>query len=705
MRLRRQLILVSLLTLSLPWAGCQYIQEMEGALRQGQVIALSASAQAVADRVGSDAELMASLVQPALTVAADNQIYAHPLTAPVILDGYDDDWRHLDFQPQTIKQDDLSLTFTTGRRGDKLLLFVQVDDRDIHYHNPSKSTLASGDHLVLRSRVKRSGQWSNRDYVIRSGAPGNVTGYYLDVRRDNIRGRLQRVTHEPRVRGFWQERQGGYQVELELPVELLEGHLALAVVNVNRHGRAQPQWLGTVESSQLAPPMVERSSSITKAISIFAHDDLRLRLVSQNQWLVAQGGQLKREDESQYQQNTGSGQHGLLTWIYRMALGNEVLPELGKPERTGRVESKEINLALSGQKASRWYQWGVKRVGRATIPVMSSEGRAVAAVVAEQSSDSLLALTNSAFNRLFFYSLLATLFAGVGLLTYASWLSFRIRRLNRAADNAIADNGQIVGEFPQSKAADEVGDLTRSYGQLLGRLHEYTEYLRTLSSKLSHELRTPLAVIRTSIDNLEHENLTDSARIYAERAHEGTSRLSNILNAMSSASRVEESIQHAELEPLRLDSLLRDVTQAYKDIYTEARFDVSIDKTVAQPEIVGSGELIVQMLDKLVDNAADFCPPQGRIILGLYQKSQQLILSVINDGPLLPEKMHSQLFDSLVSIRPDENAADKGSESSHLGLGLHIVRIIAEFHRASVTARNRSDGSGVVFEIRFSLAS
>ncbi len=702
MRLRRQLILVSLLTLSLPWAGCQYIQEMEGALRQGQVIALSASAQAVADRVGSDTELMASLAQPALTVAADNQIYAHPLTAPVILDGYDDDWRHLDFQPQTIKQDDLSLTFTTGRRGDKLLLFVQVDDRDIHYHNPSKSTLASGDHLVLRSRVKRSGQWSNRDYVIRSGAPGNVTGYYLDVRRDNIRGRLQRVKHEPRVRGFWQERQGGYQVELELPVELLEGHLALAVVNVNRHGRAQPQWLGTVESSQLAPPMVERSSSITKAISIFAHDDLRLRLVSQNQWLVAQGGQLKRENESQYQQNSGSGQHGLLTWIYRMALGNEVLPGLGKPERTGRVESKEINLALSGQKASQWYQWGVKRVGRATIPVMGSEGRAVAAVVAEQSSDSLLALTNSAFNRLFFYSLLATLFAGVGLLTYASWLSFRIRRLNRAADNAIADNGQIVGEFPQSKAADEVGDLTRSYGQLLGRLREYTEYLRTLSSKLSHELRTPLAVIRTSIDNLEHENLTDSARIYAERAHEGTSRLSNILNAMSSASRVEESIQHAELEPLRLDRLLRDVTHAYQDIYTEARFDVSIDNTVTQPEINGSGELIVQMLDKLVDNAADFCPAQGRIILGLYQKSQQLILSVINDGPLLPEKMHSQLFDSLVSIRPDENAADKGNESSHLGLGLHIVRIIAEFHRASVTARNRSDGSGVVFEIRFS---
>jgi dedicated sortase system histidine kinase len=433
---------------------------------------------------------------------------------------------------------------------------------------------------------------------------------------------------------------------------------------------------------------------LSDAIGVFAHDDLRLRLVSQNQWLIAQGGDLNAKPQYRDGEST---QHGLLSWIYRMALGNVVLPELDNPSSSGHFNSQEVDRALAGADASQWYQWGVKRVGRAVVPVLNDQQQAVAAVVAEQSSDSLLALTNSAFNRLFFYSLLATLFAGVGLLAYASWLSFRIRKLNRAADNAIAENGQIVGDFPQSRAADEVGDLTRSYGQLLGRLREYTEYLRTLSSKLSHELRTPLAVIRTSIDNLEYEALTDSARTYAQRAHEGTTRLSNILNAMSSASRVEESIQHAEHEPVRIDQMIRELSQAYQDIYTHARFDVTVDQSVTQREISAAAELLVQMLDKLVDNAADFCPEGGRIILGLYQTPKQLILSVINDGPLLPEKMHTQLFDSLVSIRPE------GQATSHLGLGLHIVRLIAEFHRASVSARNRSDGSGVVFEVRFPL--
>ncbi|BFM16646.1 proteobacterial dedicated sortase system histidine kinase [Maricurvus nonylphenolicus] len=704
MRLRRQLILVSLLTLSLPWAGCQYIEEMEGALRQGQVIALSASAQAVADRLGSDKQLMDVITQSAFNADSEPQIYAHPLKAPVILDGYDDDWRYLKLTPQTLtsdqgSQDKLAVSFIAGTRDNKLYVFAQVDDRDIHYHNPAKSQLASGDHVVLRSQVKRRGKLENRDFIIRSGAPGNITAVYQAVQ-----GKRKRVITEQRIRGYWQERQGGYQLELEVPLDLLQGQLALAVRDVGRStGKASETWLGTVSERSPAPPLVLSPQSLSDAIGVFAHDDLRLRLVSQNQWLIAQGGDLNAKP--QYRE-TESTQHGLLPWLYRMALGNVVLPDLDNPKSSGRFNNREVDLALTGTDASQWYQWGVKRVGRAVVPVFDDQQQAVAAVVAEQSSDSLLALTNSAFNRLFFYSLLATLFAGVGLLAYASWLSFRIRKLNRAADSAIAENGQIVGDFPQSRAADEVGDLTRSYGQLLGRLREYTEYLRTLSSKLSHELRTPLAVVRTSIDNLEHEELTDSARTYAQRAHEGTTRLSNILNAMSSASRVEESIQHAEWESVRIDQMIRELSQAYQDIYTHARFDVTVDKTVTQREISAAAELLVQMLDKLVDNAADFCPEDGRIILGLYQTPKQLILSVINDGPLLPEKMHTQLFDSLVSIRPEGQGAkvsDSGRVTSHLGLGLHIVRLIADFHRASVSARNRNDGSGVVFEVRFPL--
>ncbi|MFC6980910.1 ATP-binding protein [Microbulbifer taiwanensis] len=64
-----------------------------------------------------------------------------------------------------------------------------------------------------------------------------------------------------------------------------------------------------------------------------------------------------------------------------------------------------------------------------------------------------------------------------------------------------------------------------------------------------------------------------------------------------------------------------------------------------------------------------------------------------NDGPLLPEGYAHKLFDSLVSVRDD------GGRAGHLGLGLHIARLIADFHRGRLTAANREDGSGVTFAL------
>ena len=65
-----------------------------------------------------------------------------------------------------------------------------------------------------------------------------------------------------------------------------------------------------------------------------------------------------------------------------------------------------------------------------------------------------------------------------------------------------------------------------------------------------------------------------------------------------------------------------------------------------------------------------------------------------NEGPRLPEGMRERLFDSMVSIRPES-----GGEVPHLGLGLYIVRLIAEFHGGSVRADDRADGRGVVVTV------
>jgi signal transduction histidine kinase len=248
-------------------------------------------------------------------------------------------------------------------------------------------------------------------------------------------------------------------------------------------------------------------------------------------------------------------------------------------------------------------------------------------------------------------------------------------------------------------AGDEIGDLGRSYKQLLGRLDEYTQYLKTLTGKLSHELRTPLAIIRSSLDNLEHEKLDSEARVYSERAAEGAGRLTTILNAMSTASHLEQSIKSAEFETFDLNELIENAGAGYRGAYSKPNSREGSRKANIQTRspnhavmIHGSPDLIMQLLDKLVDNARDFCPEEGVIELGLVEIDEGVRLTVSNDGPLLPEHMQSQLFDSLVSMREKREV-----NSAHLGLGLYIVRLIAERHNARVFAENRKDGSGVVF--------
>ena len=273
------------------------------------------------------------------------------------------------------------------------------------------------------------------------------------------------------------------------------------------------------------------------------------------------------------------------------------------------------------------------------------------------------------------------------MLGYATWLSRRIRALSLAAENAL-DKEQLDRALPSALADDELGDLSRSFSWVLQQLGEYNEYLRTLASKLSHELRTPLAIVTSSLENLEHEPLNESSLGYTARAREGADRLRNILNAMSEASRVEELMKNAEPERFDLRAVLESATDAYRDVYGARQF--VFDAKVDTAKATGSPELLIQMLDKLVDNAVDFSGDGETIRIDLAGDEAMLVMSVTNPGPPLPERMRSQLFDSMVSMR-------EGKDSRHLGLGLYVAKLIAEGHGGSIAADN-IDG-GVVFSV------
>ena len=305
----------------------------------------------------------------------------------------------------------------------------------------------------------------------------------------------------------------------------------------------------------------------------------------------------------------------------------------------------------------------------------------------QQGTEAILSLANASLSRLISVTLITTLVVAIALLGYATWLSRRSRHLSVAAEAAL-ENETLQAALPSALAEDEVGDLSRSFSSVLRQLGDYNDYLRSLASKLSHELRTPLAIVTSSLENLEHEQLTDDAVGYTTRAREGADRLRRILNAMSEASRVEELMANVEPERFDLKAVVAATVTAYRDVYWARSF--AFEPSADSATISGSPELLIQMLDKLVDNAAEFSEDRDTIRIGLDEVGDGYILSVFNPGPPLPEKMRTQMFDSMVSVRADKSAR-------HLGLGLYVARLIATGHGGRIEADNIDDG--VIFRV------
>jgi len=111
--------------------------------------------------------------------------------------------------------------------------------------------------------------------------------------------------------------------------------------------------------------------------------------------------------------------------------------------------------------------------------------------------------------------------------------------------------------------------------------------------------------------------------------------------------------------------------------------------------IEGAPDLIVQMLDKLVDNAVDFSPVGATITLRLRLEPHSAVVEVDNPGPPLSPDIRDRLFESLWQSR-----ATDSDNRPHFGLGLYIVRLIAEFHGGNASASSLPDDAGARFTIR-----
>jgi dedicated sortase system histidine kinase len=675
--IRLQLLIVALTTLVLPWAGCQYARELESALRSSQEQSLLASAGTIANALSAQPQRV--FHDPADTqafAAGAGDLYVYPLVTQPLLDGYREDW-DIPAEPTPLPSSNgYRVRIQAGSTERFLYLFIEVDDT--HFDAQPYNVQPDKDRFD-RIDLTLEGPNGRTAYFFGTDAPGLIAAQSVTKAEDGS----DRVVTEPRIQAFWLQTAAGYHVEARIPLSFVGRHLWVEALDGRGKGKA-----GFGPDSSHGGRLFFATAGLDTLLQSFIGEGTRATVIDANALKLGTAGHLSSKRRSETEESEP------IWYRYFLDIDTSNLPTIASAP--DQLSGESVTEALAGRAHAQWVVAGGSHemLLMAAAPILI-DGHLHGAVVLEQAADQLLALRDRALSRLFNLTLIATASTVIIMLLFATWISVRIGRLRNAAESAVGSDGRIRLTMPESAGADEIGALARGFEKLLARLNEHTQYLRTLGGKLSHELRTPLTIVRSSLDNLESEGLREDQRRYITRAREGTQRLQSILSALGAAARVEESIKQSERVNFDLRELLLSAVAAYRDGFPASRFvaEVPEDPCFAR----GAPDLLVQLLDKLIENAVDFCPPDGLISVRLARVQAQYSLQVANDGPLIPPALMGRLFESLFEQRQG------GDDRPHFGLGLYIVRLVAEFHGGTAVAANREDGGGVVFTITLPL--
>ena len=710
--IRFKLVFLSSFLLVIPWLGYQYIIEMEEYLRRGQEQIVLGTAQALATALNERPELFdEGSYSPARRT---EDLYIYPIYSPLSLDDgslldwreyqqYEVDYGHDDYLRTDLnpsrpyeKEGSLSFKSMVGEYNGSLYAYFKVRDDNIVYRSRDALSVHRSDFLQI-SMLSREGNTVNR-YVIAPHEPEFL--YPFKVGDD-----YSEPTHEERISGQWYETADGYDIELQIPMEMLGGRLGFAIFDVDD---PQTREISTVVATYKAAD-AERLGSlriptpeIDRIVAGMGHNNSRIQIVDRSGRVLLTVGDIQsatglsvssRIEDARTNKVWLYIQNKILNPLYYQILtkpSNDFIDDLySDVTRAGA----HIDSALEGTPFTQFRTLADSetRLLEAAHPILAN-GEVIGAVVVDQNMNGLRTFRNQALETLFNTILGVMLLVTLGLFFSASRISSRIRSLRNQAERIIDDTGRVQNTIVASRSSDEIGDLSRSFSNIVERLTQHTSYLENMSSRLSHELRTPITVVRSSLENLGLTVKDKESAVYLERAEEGIKRLNVILTNMSEATRLEQMLKTEEKEKIDLNAVIHGSVEGYKLAYPDQQFDLDMESGPIFAN--GVPEYIAQMLDKLIANAVEFSYPDQPITVYCHTLRDHAVIKVSNAGPSLPAEMGDRVFDAMISVRPQEK-----QKQPHLGIGLHIARLITEFHGGQIRAENRKDREGVTISV------
>ncbi len=260
----------------------------------------------------------------------------------------------------------------------------------------------------------------------------------------------------------------------------------------------------------------------------------------------------------------------------------------------------------------------------------------------------------------------------------------------RPVERLRAEAAAISGSEPDRRLAvpatgDELERLATTLNAMLDRLEEALGRERRFVDDASHELRTPLSVLKAELDlTLARARTPDELERALRRASGETDRLARLAEDLLVLSRAEGGRLPVHRIAVSLSAVVRQACRGQQHRADEAGVRLSVD--VADGQVRLDPVRLRQAIENLVDNALRYAGGGGEVRVAARHEGDVVHLSVADSGPGFPEGFLDRAFEPFA----------RGDGSSGAGLGLAIVRTVAEAHGGSARAGNRPEGGALV---------
>ncbi|MCC7487491.1 MAG: sensor histidine kinase N-terminal domain-containing protein [Burkholderiales bacterium] len=254
-----------------------------------------------------------------------------------------------------------------------------------------------------------------------------------------------------------------------------------------------------------------------------------------------------------------------------------------------------------------------------------------------------------------------------------------------------------LGPLPEEHSPREVRPLIHAMNGLLERLSLALAVQQRFIADAAHQLRTPLAGLKTQTELALRQAQADDVRATLRQLHAGTERTTRLVNQLLSLARAEPGADRARAsDRLDLAQLARETTTEWVPRAIDRDIDLGYDGGEERACVIGDPFLLKEMLNNLLDNATRYTEPGGQVTVRVKPDTTRVVLSVEDNGPGVPEAERDRVFERFHRVL--------GTGADGCGLGLPIVREIAQSHGGNAELASREGGAGTLVRVTLPIA-